>query len=219
MKWKGNREDSEFTKGTVDDDDFEEDAYPIWEKQKTFSITDALLRKIEIPLVVMAVALVGVIALFFLSTAGQKDTIDGSRVVMLEQKLAAMEDRLLKIEGLHVTTEAVGEQKKALDSLQLKVSKLETAVAARMDQLASDLSALTKKTASAPPAAPVARQEAPAKPAAEKIRHHQVQAGDTLFSIGQRYGVTVEELMRLNNLSRGKTIYPGQQLIVGSSGG
>ncbi len=42
-------------------------------------------------------------------------------------------------------------------------------------------------------------------------RTHTVRAGDTLYSIGRRYGVTVDQIKRLNNLSN-DLIYPGQQL-------
>jgi membrane-bound lytic murein transglycosylase D len=45
--------------------------------------------------------------------------------------------------------------------------------------------------------------------------YHQVSDGDTLFSIGRRYGVTVEELRRLNDLEpEALVIYPDQKLLV-----
>lgn len=42
---------------------------------------------------------------------------------------------------------------------------------------------------------------------------HTVAWGDTLFSISQKYGVSVDELMRLNNLSS-SSIYAGQMLVI-----
>ena len=48
----------------------------------------------------------------------------------------------------------------------------------------------------------------PNQPAAE---YHAVQAGDTLYAIIRRYGVTVDEIRRLNALD-GNTISVGQQL-------
>jgi LysM repeat protein len=37
-----------------------------------------------------------------------------------------------------------------------------------------------------------------------------------LYGIAQEYGLTVEELRQLNNLTKGQVIYPGQKLLVNS---
>lgn len=51
---------------------------------------------------------------------------------------------------------------------------------------------------------------APAAGAAADV--HVVEAGDTVWSIAQRYGTTVEALLAANGLSAAATIYPGQEL-------
>jgi LysM repeat protein len=123
---------------------------------------------------------------------------------------------LFKIEGLKSRAEAMGEQNKTLDSLKLKVSQLETDVTARMDQLSADLSKLDKKASAVERATPVAPKDTPVKEASAKRVYHQVRPGDTLYGIGRQYDVSVEELRKLNNLSRGAAIFPGQKLIVGA---
>jgi len=40
-----------------------------------------------------------------------------------------------------------------------------------------------------------------------------VQQGDTLFSLARRYGVTVDEIVRANQLA-GDNIFAGQTLII-----
>ncbi|MBL7178929.1 MAG: LysM peptidoglycan-binding domain-containing protein [Desulfobacterales bacterium] len=65
---------------------------------------------------------------------------------------------------------------------------------------------------------PKASSQAPA-PAAERTkaaapRSHKVQTGDTLFSIARRYGVSLETLRRINKLTPGQSIHPGDSLIV-----
>ena len=45
-------------------------------------------------------------------------------------------------------------------------------------------------------------------------RFHVVRSGDTLWSISQRYSLSVDELRRINNLTRRSTIKPGQRLVV-----
>lgn len=43
---------------------------------------------------------------------------------------------------------------------------------------------------------------------------HVVQAGETLFSIAQRYGITTAELMAANDITNPDRIYVGQQLTI-----
>ena len=56
---------------------------------------------------------------------------------------------------------------------------------------------------------------APAKPAVTfQKKYHTVQKGESLPKIGKKYGITVEELRKLNNLSKGQSIKIGQKLLV-----
>ena len=48
---------------------------------------------------------------------------------------------------------------------------------------------------------------------------YTVQRGDTLSEIAARFGTTVSELVRLNNIADRDLIYPGQVLIIRESGG
>ena len=43
---------------------------------------------------------------------------------------------------------------------------------------------------------------------------HTVQKGETLFSIARRYGLSVEQLCRLNDMTKTSVIHPGQTLFV-----
>jgi len=44
--------------------------------------------------------------------------------------------------------------------------------------------------------------------------YHVVQKGETFYSISKKYGTTVANIHKLNNLSKQPTIYPGDKLIV-----
>ena len=48
----------------------------------------------------------------------------------------------------------------------------------------------------------------------EKKQYHKVVRGDTLYSISKKYGLSVEEICRLNNLKQNQSIQPGQKLMV-----
>lgn len=63
----------------------------------------------------------------------------------------------------------------------------------------------------APAASSTTVTPAPAAPAADAI--YIVQAGDTLWTIAARYGVTVEQLMQANQLSS-EALYIGNRLII-----
>jgi hypothetical protein len=44
------------------------------------------------------------------------------------------------------------------------------------------------------------------------VRTYTVEKGDSLYEIGRRYGVSADELRKLNNLKSGQYIQPGQEL-------
>ena len=48
--------------------------------------------------------------------------------------------------------------------------------------------------------------------------YHEVLAGETLYRISLRYGITVDELRRLNKLEPEATIYPKQRLLIRPAG-
>ena len=58
--------------------------------------------------------------------------------------------------------------------------------------------------------------EKPQQAAATAAKTHTVQAGETLYAISRKYNVTVEELMKLNNLSS-NALSRGQKLVVAAA--
>jgi LysM repeat protein len=63
----------------------------------------------------------------------------------------------------------------------------------------------------------------PEKPSAEKanpekLRSHTVKKGDTLIGIAHKYGVRVDDLVRLNSLSQKKPLQLGQKLVIPGAG-
>lgn len=45
-------------------------------------------------------------------------------------------------------------------------------------------------------------------------RVHVVQAGDSLFAIAQRYNVSLDDLLRANNLTRDSVLQIGQRIVI-----
>ena len=50
--------------------------------------------------------------------------------------------------------------------------------------------------------------------AQKKKQYHKVTQGDTLYSISRKYGISVNEIRRVNNLRQDQPIKPGQKLLV-----
>ena len=47
-----------------------------------------------------------------------------------------------------------------------------------------------------------------------KKQYHQVMPGETLYSISKKYGLSVGDVRRLNNLTQDQSIQPGQKLLI-----
>lgn len=120
----------------------------------------------------------------------------------IQSRLNQLEKRIKHLEG---TGFAVTGSANAEGSLRQQLQNLST----RVDLLEKRI---TVDHAEAK--APVATQEKPFP--LKKGRYHEVRSGDTLFRIAAKYGITLDELCRLNNINPKHIIYPGQSLLVGS---
>lgn len=116
-----------------------------------------------------------------------------------------------------------------LDQLEQKITKLD-AKDAELTELVNDgkasaikleenMAALTQqveKIASRPSALSMRKSAQPSGIVSPGEKQHTVAQGETLYSIAKRYGLSVDELRRINNLSQGQPIQAGQNLAVSS---
>ncbi len=111
----------------------------------------------------------------------------------------------------------VTELEKQVSELQAKINAAgpDATFVQRVDLLAQKVDALERRKV--PEAESKAKTTAPKKPqvTAEK-QVHTVQKGETLQRISKRYGVSIEEIRKLNNLSAGQPLRAGQKLRLSS---
>jgi membrane-bound lytic murein transglycosylase D len=118
-----------------------------------------------------------------------------SKVVALEQRIAGLEKRIAELQG------KVGTPAPDAGLMQ------------RVDNLTQKVEALEKQKQ--PAAEPKAKPPAPSKPTASaEKKYHTVQKGDTLYAISKKYGISVDELRKLNNLSKDPSLRTGQKLLI-----
>jgi LysM repeat protein len=101
--------------------------------------------------------------------------------------------------------------------LESRVTALEQKIVGLEKQIAE----LQEKSAVSRPSPVAAQKPTPAAapppskpPASPEKQYHTVQKGESLSGIGAKYGISVEELRRLNNLPANKQIRIGQKLLV-----
>ena len=215
MKWKDS-DDTLQLEDQPEDDYHDEDDYPFWEKPKKSAFFEKLFKKVEIPFVLIGSGLVVLIILFLVSVSGKGTGIDTSQIESIEKRLGLLEDRMFKVEGGVGNFEQIREQENRLNQLQDKTEQLEGSIGLKFDQLISEVTHIKKKMSTSG----LKRAVVPKAPAIGekpgKKRYHQVRTGDTLYGIGRKYGVTIQDLRRLNNFSVDSVIYPGQKIVVGT---
>jgi LysM repeat protein len=124
-----------------------------------------------------------------------------------------------EVSSLHLKVTALGQKttglEKQLAELQGQISTVgkDPAFLQQVNALAQRVEALEKREQAA--------DESKAKPSpsskravSTEKRYHTVQKGETLFGISKKYGISVEELRKQNNLSKDQPLRTGQKLLV-----
>ncbi len=130
------------------------------------------------------------------------------RVARMESTLERLEASNQQFPALIGRIEGLGKSVSRLESEQRTLLDRADRLARRVDALADAVRTSGGETEDRPREA--AAVQAPST--------HTVQRGETLFRIARRYGLSVEELCRLNGINRNAVIRPGQELVVGSGG-
>ncbi|MDM8552436.1 LysM domain-containing protein [Desulfobacterales bacterium HSG2] len=164
------------------------------------------LKKDKMPLILAGAGLLALIIFLVVVFPNDRETETQieKRTEQTEAGSGETAERLARLEARH----------RALEQMMVRFEELDKSLSSRMDHIEKVLESLQKKVAvSAPTVSQPAR--APEKRTRTTVRYHHVRDEDTLYRISRKYGLTVEALLRMNNLTPDALIHPGQKLIVG----
>jgi LysM repeat protein len=126
----------------------------------------------------------------------------------VKEDLNALKARVEQMEKKASATEGAAKKIDALDGqikgLQQSVSKVEGA----QRSLSERVEKIAQKAEK--PSAPQVTQK---KPSAQ-AKLHEVQPGETVFSVAKKYNLSAEQFLKLNNMTKKDTLQAGQKVVV-----
>jgi LysM repeat protein len=239
MKWRDSEENTSASEPKVDPG-FKNDPNAEWNEAAELnaakrSVAAASSRNSSV-WVVVAVAVLGLIIILILPRV--QPSGGEEQLLALETRIEALEQLLTKFDSVDENVSRIWEQAKSFEQFKERFERTDASTSLRMDHLATSLSAVQKrveklekgglKPAAGPPAdasAPKATTSAsktqkaavtrPSGPkATTSAKYHTIAKGDTLYSVGRKYGLKVDQLLKINHLPKDTVIKPGQRLRV-----
>ena len=207
MKWKDSDEglETEVEAGGA----YEEDYSPLRAGKTDLGARLAsILTRPGVWMIIAALALLVLISMFIRSDGDDSALHSGAN-----QRLQLLESRVASLERISESVKELQENQQAVQPLMVRLDRLESSIAKRI----SDLEKQFKQFKSIRPDG--GSSKSPTPPANKQsskqvVKTHVIQKGDTLYSISKQFGLSVTQLMKLNKLSKGDAIYPGQKLTV-----
>jgi LysM repeat protein len=154
-------------------------------------------RYLRVLAIVILVLIIAGGILYFLGRqpTGGSEPLLQSKVIALEQRIGGLEKQIKELQG------------------KITAPAPDLALVQRVDALTQKVEALEKQKQ--PAAEPKAKPTPSPKPAASaEKKYHTVQKGETLYAISKKYGISVGDLRKLNNLSANESLHTGQKLLV-----
>jgi len=179
---------------------------------------DIFRKKSVLPFIIGGVGLIALVLIFGVILTGRDDGADRQTLQSLEARIEQLENELAAGGPKEQPLEQLAGQEQKLRVLNEKFNAFEATVSTQIDQIIKELGNLHQKidhpAISKAQTLPPVPQKKPAvtQKKGDAPEFHQVQAGDTLFRISRRYGLTVQQLQRYNDLAPDAAIYPGQKL-------
>ena len=183
-------------------------------------------KKSNLPFIIGAAALIVLVIIFVVILSGRNGSADREHLQSLEARIEKLENKLETMDTRDQISEQFARQERELNAMGKRLNGFESTVSTQIDQIIKELGAFHQKLDRAPAANAQALPSAEKKTTAAALKKsavaapkkaaaaefYQVQAGDTLYRISRRFGLTVEQLQRYNNIAPDAAIHPGQKL-------
>jgi LysM repeat protein len=171
-----------------------------------------LSRKLLVFGVIAILVLIILIQFFFRSGS----EVSKRELSAIQAKVDELEQRSVFIDKMKERISDLEKQDKERQQAVEEAQRSDRLILERVDKLSEGfqsvektLAALGTKKAISPPAA--SQKKAPSQ---ATQAYYEVRPGDNLYQISKKYGITVEELRRLNKLSVNQALHPGQKIVV-----
>ncbi|MCF8039183.1 MAG: LysM peptidoglycan-binding domain-containing protein [Desulfohalobiaceae bacterium] len=147
--------------------------------------------------------------LIIIAFRGCGSTPDGA-IRELQSRLSSVEDKLISLEAQQVKQQELSKRSDRQEDFQVLVHRLDS-LDKRVKELEEAVAGIGKKKKEGQRAAGTS---AAGDTDFLREKTYTVQSGDTLYSIAQKFGVSVSDLRRWNDLGGEDVIRPGQELVV-----
>jgi LysM repeat protein len=132
----------------------------------------------------------------------------------INARLDKLEQRTPRLESLEKKFELFEKEGKALRESVSKTDGSIRTLRRSLDQLGLQVEGLEERLASIRQEVQVAEKPESQRPTVNNGQYHEVGRGETLYRIARRYGLSVDELCRLNKITPNYVIRPGEKLLV-----
>lgn len=202
-------EDKDFV---MSDEDKTQDAMDVYDYDNDDTPGAVDRKPSNIPSIISAAGFLVLIIFGIAILSRTQDLAEYDQLKALESRLEQLEKRLAGIEDTGPRTPAASNLEKQFDPLAARLDRLEAGFDSKMDQIIKILESRQQLPIRQPAPAAKAPQPEKKEVKAATPKTHKVQPGETLYRIGQRYGLTVDQLREMNNLDPNTKIYPGQEI-------
>jgi LysM repeat protein len=202
-----------FNAGPDDVDDNEQ--YSLFrENKKVKSGSTSPKFSERFPLLKLGIGVLILFILLLLLFARNKMARFENRLNALESRVKSVEEKGQKLDAMRYGMAQIGEQSQSVEQLKARLDRSEKTLTSRMDQISKDFGKLKQQMLEAGIRKTKSSKTAKISKSTMKNRYHIVKSGDTLYTIARQYGMTVKELQKVNKLSGGSVIHPGQKLLI-----